>query len=188
MDNKELILQKAIELFSQKGYNGTGIQEIADASGVGKPTLYYYYKSKEGLLNGIFEVYFDDFLKQLSNAAFYNRDITNTLTILTKTLLFYASNNKLFYKMMLSMSFEAEETAAYKAITPYLEKLIQILENIFISAVEEHGNMRGRSIHLALSFFGMINTYNTLILRSKISIDDDLIYKIVHQFMHGIFS
>ncbi len=42
MDNKEVLLQVALDLFHAKGYDAVGIQEIVDKAGVTKPTLYYY--------------------------------------------------------------------------------------------------------------------------------------------------
>ncbi|MBN2355455.1 TetR/AcrR family transcriptional regulator, partial [candidate division KSB1 bacterium] len=34
-------------LFAQKGFNGVSMREISENSGVTKPTIYYYFKSKE---------------------------------------------------------------------------------------------------------------------------------------------
>lgn len=39
MDNKEVLLQVALDLFHAKGYDAVGIQEIVDKAGVTKPTL-----------------------------------------------------------------------------------------------------------------------------------------------------
>ena len=50
MDNRELLLNTALELFHAKGYDAVGVQEIVDRAGVTKPTLYYYFGSKLGLL------------------------------------------------------------------------------------------------------------------------------------------
>lgn len=47
MDNKEKILQCALELFYARGYDAVGVQEIAETAGVTKPTLYYYFGSKK---------------------------------------------------------------------------------------------------------------------------------------------
>ena len=44
---KKEILEKGLELILQKGYYGTGIQEIADAAGIPKGSFYNYFKSKE---------------------------------------------------------------------------------------------------------------------------------------------
>lgn len=43
------ILDCGIELFSRRGYAATSMREIAEAAGVTKPMLYYYFDSKEGL-------------------------------------------------------------------------------------------------------------------------------------------
>jgi AcrR family transcriptional regulator len=44
------ILEHATVLFDEKGYGETRLQDIADAMGVSRPTIYYYYKSKEEIL------------------------------------------------------------------------------------------------------------------------------------------
>ena len=50
MDNRQLIIEKALELFCARGYDAVGVQEIAEQSGITKPTLYYYFGSKQGLM------------------------------------------------------------------------------------------------------------------------------------------
>ena len=48
-DTKEKILDAALELFSQKGFEGTNLQQIADAVGIVKSALYRHFKSKDEL-------------------------------------------------------------------------------------------------------------------------------------------
>jgi AcrR family transcriptional regulator len=43
------ILRAAADLFGQHGYAGVQVDEVARAAGVGKPTLYRYFPSKEEL-------------------------------------------------------------------------------------------------------------------------------------------
>ncbi|MGC9461087.1 TetR/AcrR family transcriptional regulator [Vibrio genomosp. F10] len=45
---KELA-SKAVEIFSEHGFNGLGMRGIADALGVSKSALYHYFSSKEAL-------------------------------------------------------------------------------------------------------------------------------------------
>jgi AcrR family transcriptional regulator len=47
---KEQILDKAIEYFSKHGIADTKIEDITSAAGIGKGTLYLYFKSKRDLL------------------------------------------------------------------------------------------------------------------------------------------
>ncbi len=44
------ILEKARELFWEKGYQGTSLKDIADACGFENTNVYYYYKNKEEIL------------------------------------------------------------------------------------------------------------------------------------------
>lgn len=47
---REHILVTALDLFREKGYDATSLQEVADAAGLLKGSLYYYFKSKDHLL------------------------------------------------------------------------------------------------------------------------------------------
>lgn len=46
---RERLLAEALTLFNSKGYAATSVREIVAAAGVSKPTLYYYFASKEGI-------------------------------------------------------------------------------------------------------------------------------------------
>lgn len=50
IDKRLQILESAVQCFATKGYHATSIQEIADAAGMAKSSLYFYFKSKEELL------------------------------------------------------------------------------------------------------------------------------------------
>jgi len=50
---KQQIIQAAMQAFSEKGYRGTSIQDIADLLGIAKGSLYFYFKSKQDLLLSI---------------------------------------------------------------------------------------------------------------------------------------
>jgi len=54
---KDIIFNTALEMFSEKGYDNISTREIARTAGVNESTAYYYYKSKEAILNDILSVY-----------------------------------------------------------------------------------------------------------------------------------
>jgi AcrR family transcriptional regulator len=55
MSTKERILDVAIDLFARKGFDAVSLREIAEASGVRKATLYYYFTTKDEILEKILE-------------------------------------------------------------------------------------------------------------------------------------
>lgn len=54
-ETREQILQAAFRQFRKKGYFRSGVDEIAEASGVTKRTLYNHFKSKDELLAAVLE-------------------------------------------------------------------------------------------------------------------------------------
>mgnify|MGYP001439645683 FL=1 len=61
--NRELILDAALEVFSQHGFRGATLDQIAEGAGLSKPNLLYYFPSKEevhqALLTGLLETWLD---------------------------------------------------------------------------------------------------------------------------------
>ena len=54
-DTKERILSAALEMFSQKGYEGTNIRELAASLGLVKSGIYKHYESKEDIWNALLD-------------------------------------------------------------------------------------------------------------------------------------
>ncbi len=52
-ETKPVILQAAYKLFRRRGFFRVGMDEIADAAGVTKRTLYYHFDSKDALLTAV---------------------------------------------------------------------------------------------------------------------------------------
>lgn len=46
-EKREAILEAALEVFSRQGFRGSTIDQIAEAAGMSKPNLLYYFPSKE---------------------------------------------------------------------------------------------------------------------------------------------
>jgi AcrR family transcriptional regulator len=62
---RQRIQEVALELFAQKGYDDTSLQELADRLQVTKAALYYHFKTKEEIARSLFEdvtIAFDGFL------------------------------------------------------------------------------------------------------------------------------
>ncbi|RZJ16146.1 MAG: TetR/AcrR family transcriptional regulator, partial [Haliea sp.] len=59
------IFEHAMTLFEKQGFHRTSMNEIADACGVTKPTLYYYFRNKSHLLETLYEEITKNFFGQV---------------------------------------------------------------------------------------------------------------------------
>ena len=55
MSIKERILDAALTLFAENGYDGTSVEHIANIVGIKAPSLYKHYKGKEDILNALID-------------------------------------------------------------------------------------------------------------------------------------
>ncbi len=54
-EKRELILEAALEVFSNHGFRGATIDQIAEAAGMSKPNLLYYFRRKEDIFTALIQ-------------------------------------------------------------------------------------------------------------------------------------
>ncbi|WP_298426144.1 TetR/AcrR family transcriptional regulator [Rhodoblastus sp.] len=63
------LLDVATRLFMENGYDGTSMDAVAEAAGVGKPTLYHRYKDKRDLFEAVLTERIEQWISPLAEAA-----------------------------------------------------------------------------------------------------------------------
>jgi AcrR family transcriptional regulator len=87
------ILDIAARVFADKGYEATSMQDIADAVGLLKGSLYYYITSKEDLLFGVVQHVHERFMTVAGTTAKQQGDASERLrTFLEEYIRFYLAN------------------------------------------------------------------------------------------------
>ena len=73
--NHRLIIQTAVDLMTEHGFEGTTMKQIARAAAIGDATIYKYFPTKEKLITAYFEQAIADTLAQMDKTA-GNKDFT----------------------------------------------------------------------------------------------------------------
>ena len=63
--NRAVILKAGLEVFSQYGFRGATIDQVADAAGLSKPNLFYYFPSKDAIYTALLAQLLQDWLEPL---------------------------------------------------------------------------------------------------------------------------
>ena len=189
-DNKQAILDTALDLFSEHGYESVGVQMLCDNSGITKPTLYYYFGSKDGVLKELLGENYHKLNAQLEKSAVYtphphsyDHDVFPVLTALAKTYYEFARQNEKFYRLVMYSTYAPPTSTTGKLVRELSLKQYDIIEKMFTKMAEYHGNMKGNERRLAWTFIGLINAYISLGTFTSTTVEET-----VRQFMHGIYT
>ena len=64
-EKREIIIEAALEVLSANGFRGSTIDQIADAAGMSKPNLLYYFRTKEEIYETLIHTLLDTWLAPL---------------------------------------------------------------------------------------------------------------------------
>lgn len=193
MDNREAILKVALNLFCNRGYDAVGVQEIVDKAGITKPTLYYYFGSKQGLLKEILDSNSTVLGRMLNDAVEKPGNVPDVLFRVAQAYFDFARNHWEFYLFMVGQLHSGRETEGFQAVHPFISQYYKILVKIFEDSSDELGNMRGRQMQFAVSFMGILDSHMMIFMinedeQGDFSVSDEKIREIVNQFLYGIYS
>ncbi|PKL80179.1 MAG: TetR/AcrR family transcriptional regulator [Candidatus Melainabacteria bacterium HGW-Melainabacteria-1] len=186
-NNRDQILIVALKLFAAQGYASVGVQEIVNAAGVSKPTLYHYFGNKQGLLAAVLAQGFEPALARLAAASVYQGDLVRSLTGLFSAWFELVAADPDWVALQLALGSMPRHQEIQQVAEPWLERLHMLLEGLFEAAVPQHGNLRGHQALLATALLGLLNQYALGLLAGRIQRSDDLVYKAVKQYMYGIY-
>jgi AcrR family transcriptional regulator len=97
LERKTEIMDKALELFTEKGYDNTSINEIVNSLSIAKGTFYHYFTSKEEILGELLKRRLDEYIVPLITIYNSNLDPNSKLEAILKAM-FLGTNNSLVFK------------------------------------------------------------------------------------------
>lgn len=138
--NRDVILQLATELFLQKGYLATGMDEIVAISKVSKTNIYYHFASKEELLSAIINKLIAQYSEKITYIANqHDQSVWERLQRFTELLIMEEIDclgGCPFLTLYTQTPIEAESIR--DAIKRFFEQQVIVVEQLIIEGIQRN--------------------------------------------------
>jgi AcrR family transcriptional regulator len=123
------IFEHAMTLFERNGFHRTSMNELAEACGVTKPTLYYYFRNKSHLLETLYEDITKDFFEQVAAMSASDAPADQRLHLLIARQVAYNIGNRRFLSIFWRERHQLDE-AARKSLAQIERNFEAMVQNI----------------------------------------------------------
>ncbi|MFC9538535.1 TetR/AcrR family transcriptional regulator [Lysinibacillus sp. NPDC056959] len=175
MLKKQLIMEKALELFSEQGFEATSVQQITERCGISKGAFYLSFKTKEELLISMVEYYLQQFVTDIDQVVRSSLSKDIILVEFYKSVFQAFKKNaasaRVFFneKVLLAKNELFQKIMAYDA--DISKTIIYMLEQLYQDELHE------TKYDVVYCIKGFMKSYSELFIFSDIPLDLELLAK-----------
>ena len=142
MTTKERILESALFLFAEKGYEGVGVDQIAEKAGLRGPSLYNHFKGKEDIFNSLVdtmtEYYEKNFVSSKEMEKVMPSSLQELVTMSMQKIAFTVHDTKIqAFRRMLTMEQYRNDTMRAMTTQYHLSILLDLYTGIMKALIDQ---------------------------------------------------
>ncbi|MGG2084780.1 TetR/AcrR family transcriptional regulator [Lysinibacillus pakistanensis] len=175
MLKKQLIMEKALELFSEQGFEATSVQQITERCGISKGAFYLSFKTKDELVFSMVDYYLQQFLIDIDQVVrgSYNKDtlLVEFYKSIFQAFKAHSASARVFFneKIFLSKKELFHKITAYEA--EMSKSIIYMLEQLYEDKLQE------TKYDVMYCIKGFMKSYAELFIFSNMPLDLDQLAK-----------
>ena len=152
---KNAILQAAITLFTQNGYDQTSIEAISKSAGVGKGTVYSYFQTKKDIIKGFCEYDLEQIHLELVKNSNPDASLLEQMLTIYMTEFKHVTRNREFGRLFMRESVFPDD-ADVKDHCELEDKYFQLLFPI-VTRAQDRGEVRkdAELLHITAHFYSL---------------------------------
>ncbi|MFJ7934003.1 TetR/AcrR family transcriptional regulator [Sporosarcina sp. NPDC096371] len=175
MTKKQLIMEKAIELFAEKGFEATSVQQITEECGISKGAFYLSFKSKDELISALIDYFMMQFTSDIDYVVKHTENDEDLLYRFYYTIFNSFHKHSDFAKILMKEQMQSFNEEFLIKMRSY----DQSLETVTLSMVERlYGDeIKQTKYDVMYCVKGFMKTYSELFLFYNLPLDLDLLAK-----------
>ena len=158
ISSREKIISAAYMIFAERGFHGARTSEIAEAAGVNKALIHYYFETKEKLYQEVLEQIFSTISTKLNQVLEEEAEPYEKIARVITTYFDFVSQNPEARRIILREL--ASEGGRLRDIMPrYIRSVFKKGKEIFEKGVREGVFYPADPYHLFINLVGLIGFY-----------------------------
>jgi len=126
MDKKEKILAAAREIFFKKSFYEATMDDIAQISGIKKPTIYYYFSSKIDLASQLLEINIENVFGKIEKIIVSTDNMKERIKMIVDFYINLLEENSKFFIIMQRIGYDfMQKEDSKKKMNILFEKLLE---------------------------------------------------------------
>ncbi len=168
-----VIVQAGLQVFARHGYHKASMDMIAEEAELGKSTLYYYFKSKDELLQVILESGINEFFQSLEKSLEEVDDVRGKIEAVTMvSARFFASYPEYFKLYIYLSAHPGRRTKIFNTLRKTIHTKIIMVNALFASAKSEGLIRDDLSLNDISSIYGSMVMGMGILSRRDISAEE----------------
>lgn len=188
-DTEERLLDHALTLFAEKGYEATSVREIIEATGVTRPVLYYYCSSKEELFRRLVHWKHDEAYRELSRIVNDTKECANRLRAIIRWSFAFCAADPRVPRLMYQTYFGPVIPNISDFMNEVSKLRFRIVSQVMQDGLDARELAGGDAASLALIFCCLmdqhVNVYSRL-PKPEGRLTPELAEGLVNVFLHGV--
>ncbi len=186
--NKEAILEAAVHLFAQKGFNETKLEDVAALAEFGKGTIYNYFENKDDLLLSAFDYAVRNMLDFLYDQLASVSDPLERIRLIANSQFNYYRTNTDFMNVIMTnhqvLMNHSDSRPVFHRFQDLKKLVVQAMQAAIDSGQLRPGNAQQYANFLSGMIHGQVRSLNS----GDISMDEMCADEIIDIFLNGAKS
>lgn len=188
-DTEERLLDHALTLFAEKGYEAASVREIIEATGVTRPVLYYYCSNKEDLFKRLVHWKHDEAYRELGRIVQETKGCANRLRAIIRASFAFCAADPRVPQIMFQTTFGPTIPGIAEFMAEVGKLRFLLVHQVMQEGLNDGELQGGDAAALSLVFCCIMDQHINLLVRMpdpKRRLTPDLADELVNVFLYGV--
>jgi len=184
-ETRQAILDAAIRLFGDKGYDKTSIEDLATEAGIGKTTIYGYFATKQEIFQSFCDEEIEYSFRTIRESIDPDAPLLKQLVALFMLQFHFVTENKEFGRQLIrELAFPKESSDnSLEHMQRYLDTLEELLEGS--GKIKPEVNLATLSASFYMLYLGCLSGWYSGYLGDQQAVEESMV-RLFQQMLEGI--